>query len=324
LETHTEEASSLRTALRHTNQVITSGQSKLMSRYAELPSLSWTTFGLTSSPEGIDQIAEQIGWKRTDGQRARLIDFPVPQVANAGIFDGLEGDAMEKIEEGKRLIARLDAGVTQNYGLVMPRWLKFLVYEDRSDLLLRLTDSFLKDVLSNGDGFDERYARKFAVPAIAGQLAARHGIVPWPKRWPVVAVEKCYHLSLKTVRNDAAVAGKKIRLIAMLAENADRFVPAKSGQSKPVRFDDNTLGVRTDYQGQSVLAIRDNALDTFAGSAAVSNRIIEQFRAKKLLVGGQGHAGTTQLSIPIVFGDRTILKPRFWIIDPKRLHDAMS
>ena len=100
LETHTEEASSLRTALRHTNQVITSGQSKLMSRYAELPSLSWTTFGLTSSPEGIDKIAEQIGWKRTDGQRARLIDFPVPQLANAGIFDGLEGDAMEKIEKG--------------------------------------------------------------------------------------------------------------------------------------------------------------------------------------------------------------------------------
>ena len=143
---------------------------------------------------------------------------------------------MEKIEKGKRLIARLDAGVTQNYGLVMPRWLKFLVYEDRSDLLLRLTDSFLKRVLSNGDGFDERYARKFAVPAVAGQLAAEHGIVPWPERWPVVAVEKCYHLSLKTVRNEAAVADKKIRLIAMLAENADRFIPAKSGQSKPVRL----------------------------------------------------------------------------------------
>jgi hypothetical protein len=156
LETHTEEASSLRTALRHANQVITSGQSKLMSRHAELPSLSWTTFGLASSPEGIDKIAERIGWKRTDGQSARLPDIPVPPVANAGIFDWLKGDAEENIEEGKRLINRLDAGVTQNYGLVMPRWLKFLVFEDRSDLLLRLTDIFLEGVLSNGDGFDER------------------------------------------------------------------------------------------------------------------------------------------------------------------------
>jgi hypothetical protein len=52
--------------------------------------------------------------------------------------------------------------------------------------------------------------------------------------------------------------------------------------------------------------------------------VIDRLRAKKLLVGGQGHAGTTQLSIPIAFGDRIILKPRFWIIDPKRLRDAMS
>jgi Domain of unknown function (DUF927) len=324
LETHIEEASSLRTALGYVNQIVTSGQSKLMSKHAELPSLSWTTFGLTSSPESIDQIAEKIGWKRTNGQRARLTDLPLPTVATAGMFDRLKGDAMEKIEEGKRLIKRLDAGVTQNYGLVMPRWLRFLFSEEQSDLILKLTDSFLEDVLSNGDGFDERYARKFAVPAVAGQLAAQHGIFPWPERWPVVAVEKCYHLSLKTVRSDAGVADKKLRLIAMFAKNSDRFIFAKPGQSEPVGFDDSTLGLRTCYHGQKVLAIRDDALATFAGSAAVYNRIIEQFRAKKLLVGGQGHAGTTQLLIRIVFGDRTVSKPRFWIIDPKRLRDATS
>jgi uncharacterized protein DUF927 len=324
LETHTEEAGSLRIGLHHVNQVITSGQSKIISSHADLPPLSWTTFGLTSSPKGIDEIAEQIGWKRSDGQRARLPDIPIPQLANAGIFDRVEGDELQKIKEGKRLIARLDAGVTQNYGLIMPRWLNFLFFEDQSERILKLTDSFLKDVLSNGDGFDERYARKFAVPAVAGRLAAQRGIVPWPERWPVVAVKRCYHLSLKTVRSDALVADKRIRLIARLAENSDRFIFAEPGRSEPVRFDDNTLGLRTYYQNQKVLAIRDNTLATFAGSAVIAGLIVAQLRAKKILVGGQGHAGTTQLSIPIVFGDRTILKPRFWLIDPKRLHDATS
>jgi hypothetical protein len=324
LETHIEEASSLRTALGHVNQIVTSGQSKLMSRHAELPTLSWTAFGLTSSPESIDQIAERIGWKRTDGQRARFPDIPIPRVANAGIFDVLEGDAMEKTEEGKRLIKRLDTGVTQNYGLVMPRWLRFLFSEDQSDLILRLTDSFLRGVLSDGDGFDERYARKFAVPAVAGQLAAQQGIFPWPERWPVVAAKKCYHLSLKTVRSNAEVADKKIRLIAMLAKNSDRFIFAKPGQSEPVRFDDSTLGLRTCYHGQKVLAIRDDALGTFAGSPVIAGLIVDQVRAKKILIGGQGHAGTTQLSIPIMLGDQIIVKPRFWIIDFKRLRDATS
>ena len=113
LETQTQEAGSLRTALRHANQVLTSGQSKLISTHADLPFLTWTVFGLTSSPYEIDILAERLGWKRTDGERARfLINIPIPPVVDAGIFDRLEGDAEEKIKEGKRLSKRSDGGVT--------------------------------------------------------------------------------------------------------------------------------------------------------------------------------------------------------------------
>jgi len=54
LETHTDEAGLLKTALRHINQIPTSGQSKLLSERADMPLLSWSSFGLTSSPESID------------------------------------------------------------------------------------------------------------------------------------------------------------------------------------------------------------------------------------------------------------------------------
>jgi Domain of unknown function (DUF927) len=179
LETHTEEAGSLKTAMRHVNQVIPSGQSKLLSKRADLEQLLWSAFGLTSSPESIDEIAERIGWKRTDGERARFIDIAVPKVDQAGIFDRLDGDALENIGKGKDLIKQLDAGVTQNFGLIMPLWLKFLFQEDRSTRILKLRDKFLHRVTGNGDGFDERYAVQFAVPAAAGYLAAKAGVVPW-------------------------------------------------------------------------------------------------------------------------------------------------
>ena len=232
LETHTEEAGSLRTALRNINQIPTSGQSKLLSKRADLPFLEWTSFELTTSPEPIDQIAERIEWKRTDGQRARFVDIPVPKVHEAGIFDQLQGDALHKIEQGKKLIKELDSGVTQNYGLVMPRWLNFMFEEDRSSRILKLRDSFLKRVVSNGDGFDQRYAVKFAVPAIAGYLAAAHKIVPWPKMWPVEAAEQCYYLAVKAVRRDADVAAEKLRLIVKVAKNPERFVLAKQSASE--------------------------------------------------------------------------------------------
>jgi hypothetical protein len=52
--------------------------------------------------------------------------------------------------------------------------------------------------------------------------------------------------------------------------------------------------------------------------------MIEQLKAKKILVGGQGHAGTTQLQIPIVLGGCKVLKPRFWIVDWERLRNVTS
>jgi uncharacterized protein (DUF927 family) len=58
-ETHTDDIS-LKTALRYVNQVIPSGKSKLMSTAANLPALSWSTIGLTSSPKDLESIAEEI------------------------------------------------------------------------------------------------------------------------------------------------------------------------------------------------------------------------------------------------------------------------
>ena len=318
LETHTEEAGSLRTAVRNANQVITSGQSKLISNHADIPHLTWTAFGLMSSPVSIEALAKQNGWKRTNGERARLSDILIPPVAEGGIFDQLKCDGQERIDKGKRLIKRLDDGLTQNYGLVMVRWLNYLFEYDRSDLILKLVDRFLKRVAPNADGFEERCAKKFAVTGVAGYLAAKHGILPWPKEWAFIVAERCYHLALQTVRADSVSIADKIRLLASLTRDASRFVNVKSGE--PIKFRETMLGVRTRYKNQKVLAIRDGALDIFAGSAAASAQIIEQLRSKSILVGhGQGHAGTTQLEIPIVVGGRLIRKPRFWIIDPSRL-----
>ncbi len=320
LETNTEEAGSLKTALRNMNQIPTSGQSKLLSAHADLPFLQWMSFGLTTSPETIDAIAEPINWKRTDGQRARFIDIPVPKVEEAGIFDRLQGDALQKIAEGKKLINKLDVGVTQNYGLVMPRFINILFAKDHSSFIIKRRDFFLQRIMSNGDGFDERYAVKFAIPAVAGYLAAVHDIVPWPKMWPYEAAEHCYYLAVKAVRKDTDVAAKKLRLLVKLATNSDRFITVKGGATEVIRFGEKDLGIRTIYRDKEVVAIRDERLETFAGGRKVADLLIDQLQAKRILLGGHGHAGTTQLPTPIRISGKAILKPRFWIMDLRRLN----
>jgi putative DNA primase/helicase len=235
-ESHNEEHLSFKSALRYVNQIVTSGQSKTISRVArkaQLPSLSWTAWGLTSSPESLEQIATGIGWKRTNGERVRFIDIPVPPVSEGGIFDWLQGDELQRIEQSKQLIDQLDEGVTGNYGGIFPLWIKFLLSTNRAEQVCRLTERFVTRVAASADGYNERFAKKFAVPAIAGYLAAKYGIVPWPKMWPVEAAECCYNLAIKAVRKDADVAGKKIQLIAKFATNPNRFIPGAAGGAKP-------------------------------------------------------------------------------------------
>jgi hypothetical protein len=201
----------------------------------------------------------------------------------------------------------------------MPLWLGCLFAEDRSDLILRLTDKYFEQYLLTADGYDERFGGKFAVPAVAGFLAAKHGIVPWAKLWPLEAAKRCYDLALKTVRKDAAVAIEKLQLLAKLATDARFFIPVKTGLSEPICIDGVVLGIRTPYHNQDVLAIRDKAFDKFAGSSKIAGLMIEQLRRKQILIGGQGHAGTTQLPVRILEEGVIVQKPRFWLVDPVRL-----
>ena len=236
-----------------------------------------------------------------------------------GFFDRLGGDELQRIERSKQLINQLDQGVTGNYGGIFPYWTVFLLSTDCAERICRLTERIVARIAGSADGYLVRFATKFAVPAVAGYWRAERGIVPWPKMWPVEAAEHCYHLAVRAVRKDTDVAEKKLQLIAKLAMNSNRFIPTRCGASAVIPFGDETLGIRTSYRGKKVLAVRDQSLELFAGSRTIFDLLISQLRTEDLLLGGQGHAGTTQLPIPIQIDDKTILKPRFWIIDLEQL-----
>ena len=77
VETHVDDGMTLKTALRHVTQVVPKGHSKHMARKAEkadLPALSWSNFGLTTSPPNLEEMARAIGWT-LDKWRAGTLDF---------------------------------------------------------------------------------------------------------------------------------------------------------------------------------------------------------------------------------------------------------
>jgi Domain of unknown function (DUF927) len=326
-ENHVEVGTSLKTALRWTNQIIPSGRSKSIAKMAAeagLPDLTWSTFGLTSSPKFLDVIAEEIGWKRSKGEQARFIDIPVPSVSKAGIFDRLTGTRAERIEQGKRWIARVERGTAQNYGLILPEFIEFLLAADRTGLILELTERFVRRFAAQGDGWDQRFARKFGVTYAAGRLAVEAGILPWPKNWPMKAVSRCYRRALRAIRKDEEIVTKTTALFAAAIDDPQQFVAAKPSGTRRIRFCEHTLGVRTRYRGQDVCAVRDETLRHRAGSTEGAKAVVRHFTAKGLLKGGHGHARTSQLPLKIRVDGKNIEKPRFWLIDADGLRQLAA
>ena len=298
-ETHVEEGMSLKTALRHVTQVVPKGTSKHISKTAakrDLHPLSWSNFGLTTSPPDLEKVAQSLGWKRTDGERVRFISIPVPPVSKGGIFDWLTGTDVQRVEEGKALTERLERGIAQNYGLIFPRWIDYLLEADRSKRLVELVERFVSHVASDGTGWDSRYARKFGVAYAVGWLAVDAGIVPWPKNWPRKAVVRCYRRSIAAIHNDQILANKMIQWIANVSTDPSRFVPIKSSHKSKTSLNKRMLGFRTKHLGKSVLAVRDETLRKMAGSHAVEKAAVQKLQQQNILVGGHGQRRTNSTS----------------------------
>jgi hypothetical protein len=177
---------------------------------------------------------------------------------------------LQRREESERLIKQLDAGVTQNYGGIMPIWIECLLAEDHAGRVLKLVDDFARIVAGNCNAWDQRYARKFAVPAVAGYLAAEQEVVPWPKTWSMKAAAACYRRALHVTQRDEQGVAERIRILAQLSEDPERFVQVDPSIHDAIAFSENTLGLRTQYCNQRVLAVRYKGLVRLAGNKRIA------------------------------------------------------
>lgn len=324
VEKHVETEMTLKNALRLVGQVVPSGMSKILSpgsRDNGSPERRWTTFGISSSPVPLDELAEKDGWSRTDGEKVRFINITLPKAVDAGIFDRIPKANKDRVKASKAIIKDLERGVAIHFGQVFPEWIKYLLAKNRSLKVQQYTNSFVTRVTGDGTGYQKRYAEKFGVLYAAGKLAIEAGILPWHKDLPWKAVSRCYKLAISSAATVDAQASTKIELLIRLLKVKQRFPQVPSTGTKIVAYGPNTLGVRTRIKGRSVCAVRDVDLIAFAGSRAIAKVMRSQLAATGALNAGQGTAGTSQpgLRIKLSSKSKKVTKPRFWLINEKKL-----
>ena len=298
------------------------GRSKQISRgvdQSKFPQLYWSTFALSSSPRPIPELAVERGWTMTAGDQARLFNIPVPSSSKGGIFDLVKGGTGKKAERSISLIAKLERGYQNHHGHVIPRWVLYLMEQDRSSRVLELITEFKEQVGVENDGWEVRFANKFAYIYAAMAMGIEAGILPWKAELPLRAAKRCYRRARRAVMTTDDRFLEQIRRLSDLLEQKGRVVDCDLKARAPIVLKDRSVAIRYEKKGREKIGILDEALAEFVGSVSAKAAFAAALRAAGLILKGHGHAGTVQERIKTERNGKIRKSIRLWSVDAKKL-----
>jgi uncharacterized protein (DUF927 family) len=212
--------------------------------------MTWRLWILSSGEQSLAARLGAIGRQSTSGQEVRLAEIPVD--ADMGVVEDLHGFA-----SSAAFIESLAVAYQRYYGAVGREWLRRIV-ADRIEVaavlgenMERFTTSLLEG--SDAGGQVRRVARRFALAAIAGDLATRYGLTGWPEGEAEKAARTCFSAWLKvyggTGNRDERALLMQVRGF-LEAHGSSRFEPYNGSPEDGHRPVNNRVGfTRPDGSG---------------------------------------------------------------------------
>jgi uncharacterized protein (DUF927 family)/phage/plasmid primase-like uncharacterized protein len=166
------------------------GKARASRTGAARQSARWRLLFLSAGEESLTALMARAGRKANAGQEIRLADIDADAGAGMGAFEVLH----EQPSPAALALAIKDAA-TRFHGAVGLAWLRGIV-ADRPRLADIIEDGirqFVQEVAtSDAAGQVLRVARRFALVAVAGELATHYGLTGWEKDESINAARKCF------------------------------------------------------------------------------------------------------------------------------------
>lgn len=150
----------------------------------------WRLLFLSAGEVSLAALMAADGRRANAGQEIRLADIDADAGAGLGIFDTLNGYA-----NGGALATAIKDAANTYYGAVGLAWLHHIV-SDRANVIDTLNagiPEFIRSVVpADAVGQVERVARRFALVAVAGELATHYKLTGWKKGEANAAAKTCF------------------------------------------------------------------------------------------------------------------------------------
>ena len=178
--------------------MLANGAGKVRARRDGLarPVTKFRVLFLSTGEAGLADMAAEANTKLRAGQEVRLVDVPADAGAGFGLF--------ERLHEEPTALAfaqRLQAGTERTYGTAAPAFLEHLLSELRRDQAgtqgrIRARVEALSRAWLDGrgdvDGQVQSVSRRFALAAVAGEIATAAGITNWEAPLAADAARVCF------------------------------------------------------------------------------------------------------------------------------------
>ena len=156
----------------------------------------WCLLFLSAGEESLTALMARAGQKANAGQEIRLADIEADAGVGMGAFEVLHDQPSPAA-----LALKLKDLASRYHGAVGGAWLRQVV-NNRSQLADLITDGirqFVDEFIPNGvSGQVLRVARRFALVAVAGELATHYGLTGWSNGESINAAQKCFAIWLES------------------------------------------------------------------------------------------------------------------------------
>ncbi|AMV13834.1 DUF927 domain-containing protein [Legionella pneumophila serogroup 1] len=218
------------------------------------PSNRWSLIFLSAGEESLTTLMARAGQRTNAGQEIRLADIESDTGCGMGIFNHIH-----EYDSPSNIALALKEAAKQYHGAVGIAWLKHIVSNKSllptylADKMKTIVECFTQNSCS---GQLQRVARRFALVAIAGELATKYGLTGWSEGEATNAAFSCFltwreGFGLDGNREDRAILSQVRSFFAL--HGASRFANVKNANDEKLI---NRAGFyQTDEEGFRVFLV---------------------------------------------------------------------
>lgn len=221
-------------------------------------SSKWRLIFLSSGEVSLADHMMQAGKLARAGQEIRMADVPADAGMRLGVFE-----ALHHYRDGAELSAAFISAVRKNHGTAGPAYINGLV-ENLKDLpgsIRLMKNEFVNEVVPHderGNGQVIRVAQRFALVAVAGELATNLGITGWKPHAAEEAVKACFNAWIESRESGELETASILSQIKRFFEThgESRFAEMFSESDQSQRITTNRAGfVRRSELGMEYLVL---------------------------------------------------------------------